>query len=382
MDGPLSGIRVVEAASYVTGPLAAMALADLGAEVVKVEPPPRGDPFRNFGVKHAGTSVWFINVNRGKRSALIDLKSDDGRDAFLGLVRRADVFVQNWRPGVADGLGVGDAVLAAANPGLVRLSITGYGRDGPRARRPAFDSLLQAHSGLAAHQGGPERPELVRSILADKTTAMVGVQSVLAALVARARHGRGERIDLAMLDVMAYFNFPDVFQDRTFLSGDGRDGAGSAAEARRGRSGVVATADGFIVVAPVSGAQIARALDAVGHPEWKDDLKKITDPVLLADTMIDRVEQVTVTRSTAHWIEAFGAADVPVAEVLDLDGHLGDAQVVHNRVYRERARPDGARQREVRYPALFASGLAGDLRPAPAAGEHTDEILAELHPPN
>ena len=109
MDGPLSGIRVVEAASYVTGPLAAMALADLGADVVKVEPPPRGDPFRNFGVKHAGTSVWFINVNRGKRSALIDLKSGDGHDAFLGLVERADVFVQNWRPGVADGVeGAGD----------------------------------------------------------------------------------------------------------------------------------------------------------------------------------------------------------------------------------------------------------------------------------
>lgn len=374
MSGPLEGIKVVDCANYVTGPYAAMILGDLGAEVVKVEPPPRGDPFRNFGLRHKGTSVMFANVNRGKRSCLLDLKSPDGKEALLALAGRADVIVQNWRPGIADGLGVGDDVLAARNPSLVRLAVSGYGPDGPLAGRPTFDTLLQAQTGLAFMQGRPGRPAMLRNIIVDKTTGLLGAQAVLAALVGRERHGAGERIDLAMLDVTAYTNFPDLMQDRTFLPDEGPEPELRPA----GRGGVAATSDGYIAVAPVSGAQIGRTMEAIGHPEWRDDLKAISDPVSLADTMIERVEQVTRDAPTAEWLMRFADFDVPAAPVLDLDGHLGDEQVVHQRIYTEIRDPHLGRMRRVRYPGVYREHPLPDPGRVPAAGEHTLEILAEL----
>src|SRR5581483_4490294 len=192
---PLDHIRVVDATGYLAGPFAAMMLADLGADVVKVERPPKGDPLRTIGHRFEGQSVQCDNVNRNKRSVLVDLATADGRDDFLRL---------------------GDGALAAANPRLVRVWITGFGPDGPLADRPAFDALIQAHTGLAWRHRHDGRPAELRTYLADKVTSALAAQAALAALVGRERTGTGERVEISMLDAVAYFNFPEVMEDRTY----------------------------------------------------------------------------------------------------------------------------------------------------------------------
>lgn len=369
MSGPLRGLKVVDAAGYVTGPYAATMLGDLGADVVKVENPPKGDPMRGFGTRRRGTSVWFANFNRNKESVLLDLKNDEGKRLFLELVAGADVVILNWRSRVAGSLGLDDAVLAAINTRLVRLWITGYGPDGPLGNRPAFDTLLQAQSGLVHRQG-----DLLRTIVADKNTALMGVQAVLAALVRRGVTGEGDRIDMAMIDAMAYWNFPDMMEARTFTDDDDT----VVASGRQGRTGVLRTADGAIVVAPVSGAQIGRCLEAVGHPEWKADLKAITDPRELSDTMLNRIEPITESGSTDHWLARFAEYDVPAAPVLDPDGHLADEQVVHNQVYSVVDHPHLGPMRRPRYPARFAAAALDDPSVTPMVGEHTDVVLERL----
>jgi crotonobetainyl-CoA:carnitine CoA-transferase CaiB-like acyl-CoA transferase len=367
-EAPLSGVRVVECASYVSGPMAAQVLADLGAEVIKVEPP-RGDPLRTFGLRHRGLSAMWVNINRGKKSVVIDLKADGGANRLRELLITAHVFIQNWRPGVADSLGLGDEALAALNPGLVRVAITGFGTTGPSAAKPVFDILLQAASGLAASEGSDARPTAMRSIIADKTTAVFAANAVLAALVRRATTGRGSRIDLAMLDVLAYFDFPDLGQDRTFLDVDAPN------ELARGRSGLLETSDGFIAVSPVSGQQIGAAVTAVGHPEWKAELKRVGDPTELTNVLYDLLESETRTRPTAHWVDVFHRNDVPAAAVLTIDEHLADEQVRNNELYWSSPSPAGE-VRQVRFP-LRLDGLLLD-RPgvAPGLGEHSDEVLA------
>jgi crotonobetainyl-CoA:carnitine CoA-transferase CaiB-like acyl-CoA transferase len=364
---PLDRIRVVETGNYVAGPWAGLMLAELGADVIKVEPP-RGDPMRAFGLRHKRLSALWVNCNHDKRSVVIDLKSIEGRDAMLKLVSGADILIQNWRPGVAESLRLDDDVLREHNPRLIRLVITGFGSTGPRLRAPAFDVLLQATSGLAVLEGSPDQPVALRSLVADKATAVFGVQAVLAALFARERTAQGSRIELAMLDVISYFDFPDLCQDRTFL--DPR----APHELRRGRSGILRTEDGYLALSPVSGHQIGNTVVAVGHPEWKDDLKTLVDPTDLMDTVYERVEQITITRPTSHWLRVFEQFDVPAAPVLSADEHFGDQQVRHNRLYSTADSPAGP-VRRVRYPAIVDGTVFTAQRPPPDLGEHTRAVL-------
>ncbi len=364
----LSGVRVVEVASYVSGPLATQVLSDLGAEVVKVEPP-AGDPMRNFGLRVDGLSAMWVNVNRGKKGVVVNLKDPDGMGQFRQLLATADIFVQNWRPGVAESLGLGDGDLAELNPRLIRVSITGFGATGPSKSRPVFDVLLQAASGLAASEGADGQPSSVRSLIADKTTALFAANACLAALARRNQTGLGCRIEMAMLDVLAYFDFPDLGQDRTFL------GEGLQQDLRRGRSPLLRTSDGYVAVSPVSGSQIGAAVTAVGHPEWKNDLKKIDNPTELTNILYDRLEAETQHRPTAEWVAIFEAHDVPAAPVMTIDQHLVDEQVLVNQLYSEGSSPVGP-VRQVRYPIRIDGQLLQPPGPAPDLGEHTDEVFA------
>jgi crotonobetainyl-CoA:carnitine CoA-transferase CaiB-like acyl-CoA transferase len=348
-------VRVVEAASYVSGPFTGLMLAHLGAEVVKVEPP-KGDPFRNFGLRHHGVSAMWVNINHGKTITVVDLKTAEGHELMLGLLRGADVFIENWRPGVAASLGYGDDVLDRVNPGLIHLAITGFGETGPKAGEPVFDMLLQASSGLAALESSDERPTPVRSFIADKATAAFAAQSVLAALFERTQTGRGRRIDVAMLDVMAYFNFPDLCQDRTFLPPARR------VDIPRGRSGILRTKDGYVGVSPVSGRQIAAAVTAAGHPEWKDELKVITNPTTLTNELYDRLETVTPSRTTEEWLEIFRDNDVPATAALTADQHFEDPQTIHNALYSQVDTPLGP-VRRVRYPSRLDRRLLAEVPP-------------------
>ncbi|MGH9054293.1 MAG: CaiB/BaiF CoA transferase family protein [Acidimicrobiales bacterium] len=358
---PLDGFRVVDAALFVSGPWAAMMLADLGADVVKVEPP-GGDAYRRYGRVEDGMGVSFANVNRNKTSVVIDLKADGGRDEMLALVRGADALITNWRPGVAEQLGLCAADLHSANPGLVWCRVSGFGPDGPLAGTPAFDTVIQARSGTMFVQGDADRPEPVRGYVADKVAAMFAAQSVLAALVARGRHGTGSVVDVPMLDALAYFNGPDMMLERTRLDDEDRDAVSPQLRAVR----CIPASDGWLLVSPVRGKQLKGLVAAAGHPEWIDRFRAEGDAAARTSQIYDLTATVTPSDSTEVWLRRFAEHDVPAAPVLDIDAHLADPQVDHNSTYVVYEHPRLGKIRQPRHPARWDGGtMAPDPSPAP-----------------
>jgi CoA:oxalate CoA-transferase len=376
--GLLAGVKVLDLSTYVSGPFAAMMLADLGADVIKVEPP-GGDPNRRVGRRSGGTSVLFAATNHAKRSIVLDLKDPADATVLRGLIRWADALIDNWRPGVAERLGLDDDTLAGLNDRLVHLNITGWGTTGPWSDRPAFDTLLQAFSGIAWSESRDGDPSLVRFYVADKVAATYAVQGILAGLLHVARTGRGERIAMNMVDAMAYFNFPDLFSSRVMVDDEIVIDPGAAAVTKA----LMRASDGYLVVSPTSGRQIRSMCEALGHPDWVEQLKAITTFDDLAARIQALVESVTPSQPVAHWVEFFGAADVPVAPVLDLDGHLAHPQVVANRTYAEAGHPGFGDHRVTRFPARTPSDdRSGPAGTFPDLDEHADAIraLAAAHP--
>ena len=362
---PLAGIRVIEACTYMAGPVAALNLADLGAEVIKVEPP-TGDPYRGYQHSRNGFSAVWMNSNRGKRSVALDLKDPADLERMFTLLEGADVFIENWRPKVANNLGLTLGKVAARNPRLIRLSITGFGDSGPQVDEPAFDALLQGKSGLVASMAEYGRANPTPFFTADKVSALYATQSILAALVERGRTGKGRHVELAMLDLMAYFNFPELFFHRTF--------ADDTFPYRAPPSVVLETSDGHIVLSPVTGAQLGKTLQVLGHPEWKDDLKQIKDRVAAAHEFFRLIAAPLRERTSAHWLAAFREADIPVGPVCDADQHLNDDQVRHNQIYGVHDTPAGP-VRMVRYPALFDGQRLDPLGAAPVLGADNAAVL-------
>ncbi|WP_345817361.1 CoA transferase (plasmid) [Paraburkholderia sp. PREW-6R] len=357
---PLAGIRVVEAASYLAGPFAAQMLSDLGADVIKVEPP-GGDPYRNFGSSRHGVGIVWGNANRGKEGVVLDLKSPEGLASFKALLRGADLYIDNLRPHVADKLGVGKEAVEALNASLIRLSITGYGPDGDAAREPVFDALVQGRTGLIAYEAAGGVPKATNSFMVDKLAASFVCQLALAGLLARGRSGKGVYIQTSMLDMVSYFNFPDMFQHRTYLDDD--------SAWRTPPQPVMATRDGYIVLSPVSGKQLAKTLEAIGHPEWKDELRAIPDKAEMTSTFFRRIAAPLKERGSAEWLAMFREMDVPCGPVNDPNQHLDDPQVLHNQLYSTLDTPLGP-IRSVRYPGVFDGHLLTARFPAPGLGEH------------
>jgi crotonobetainyl-CoA:carnitine CoA-transferase CaiB-like acyl-CoA transferase len=359
---PLAGLKVVDATTFLAGPFSGLMLADLGAEVVKVEPPD-GDPLRRMKSRWHPTGPMAANVNRNKKSVVVDLRDPSGREAFFDLVQTADAVLLNMRASAANSLGIGDAALEALNPRLVRVWITGYGGDGPRGNDPAFDSAVQAYAGLIATQTASGDPAPMRTYVADKACGMFVVQGVLSALLKRAATGTGDRLDISLLDATAYFSFPDVFEDFTFLDQD-------SPEVVDGTSAIVAsTSDGLLVLAPASGWQIKAALDVVGHPEWKPALIDTANRGAMLSVLTEKLRTVTKTATTAQWVERFSAADVPAAPVLGLAEHLDDPQVIYNGTYQVYEHPRYGKVRAVRFPVNFGGSDAVQPSPFPAPGE-------------
>jgi CoA:oxalate CoA-transferase len=366
--GPLTGVKIVESSSYLTGPYASVMLADLGAEVIKVEPP-GGDGFRIFGHQKEGWSALWTSSNRGKRSIVLNLKNADDLATMKQLIKAADVLVENWRPHVAASLGLGQDVVSLINSRLVRLSITGFGDSGPLSSAPAFDSLIQGHTGMVDLLSATGKPDVAPYWVVDKVVATFGAQAVLAALYQRERTGKGSHVSLPMLDVMTYFNFPDMFQHRTFI-GDTTPWAPAF-------SPVVRTADGYLVITPVSGAQISRTLKALDRPDIKAEMLAIENPVAMIDTFYKHMNEILATQPSAHWLALFESFDLPVAPVRTLDEHLGDPQVLHNKLYHEVPTPAGP-MRAVRYPASFDRVHMTPAGAPPRSDEHARQIRAEL----
>ena len=272
-----------------SGPYAGMMLADLGAEVVKVETA-KGDAFRRFGRPETPFSAVFANCNRSKRSVVLDLKDPGGRTALLELLAASDVFLANWRAGVAESLGLTDAVLADTNPKLVRCFVTGFGPDGPLSSEPAFDTVLQARSGVTDAINRPgDDPRLIPGYPVDKLVGMMAAQAILAALFERESTGVGDRIEVSMLDVASYVNFVDLFTNRVFLDHQPDTPQNQQAP----RSVPCRTRDGWIVCAPVTAPQIAATFRALGHPEWTDDVLAQPNQHTLVHVMFDTIERAT-----------------------------------------------------------------------------------------
>ncbi len=367
--GPLKGIRVLDLSMVVSGPFCTMMLADLGADVIKIEPP-EGDVSRmDSGAQvRNGMHVGILNWNRNKRAMVLDLKRPGAAELFLNMAEQAHVVVQNVRPGVVERLGVGYEQVSARNPKIVYCSISGYGFSGPFANKPAYDPIIQAHAGVMVSQRTQGRPRAVKNIIADKVTAMTATISILAALN-EAREGRGQHIKLAMIDAVAYYLMPDTATKHTYLPHK------PGVPPTMGTAEPYQTADGFIAIAPLTDKHWAAILDAVGHPEWFAGDETRPERVRRAAR---NLIALFPTRPSAYWLERIEAADVPCGPVNDYDSIWTDPQFTENETFFEYEHPQAGRVRAVRSPARFSETEPELYRHAPLLGAQTDEILHDF----
>lgn len=374
MTGPLEGVRVVDLCSVVSGPLAMATLADQGADVIKVEAL-GGDVTRLQRAASPGFSPGFVACNRGKRSLALDLKSAEGQAILWRLIEGADVVAQNYRPGAIERLGFGYAAVAARNPGVVYLSISGVGPNGPYAEKRVYDPVVQALSGVADIQADPVtgRPKMVRTIIADKTTAIFAAQAVTAALVAKGRTGQGQHVEVSMLDVMLSYIWPEGMAPFAVVADDVKEARASAHDM------IFATSDGYITLGAVSNREWTGLCQAIDRPEWIEDPRFATPAARSANRQerMEAVEGALGLRSTEELLTALEAADVPCMRVLTRRETLEDPQVKANGIVVEIDQPGLGAIRQARPAALFGATPAHMPRPAPALGQHSVEVLAE-----
>lgn len=378
MPGPLDGFRIVDVSAIVSAPLATMLLADQGADVIKVEPLGMGDPTRQPINSRGGMTSVYANCNRGKRSLVLDAKHPRGREIMLELVRRADVFVQNWRPGAAERLGLGEIDLRAIRPDLIYASVSGYGDSGPYSDRRVYDPIIQGLTGFVAAQQNPEFPirDLVRNIVVDKATAYTLAQAITAALLARERGAGGQHIQVPMLDAGLAFFWPDGMMTHTLI---GEDVALPTAVSDVYR--IWETADGHLIYFSNTPAERDGLFRALGHPEWIDDPQFNGAEGLKPENREElrrRVVAALRERTTEELVERMLAEDVPVGPMLSLDEVLEDPQIRHNEAVFEREHPSYGRYRQARPAARFSVTPQALGRQPALHGEHTAEILVEL----
>ena len=374
MPGALDGYRIVDASQVVSGPIATRILADQGADVIKIEPH-HGDLTRHLGGGRRGLSPLFAAANRSKRSVALDLKHPAGVDALKRIVAGADVFVQNFRPGAVEGMGIDAAALREVRPDLVYVSISGFGESGPYTHKRVYDPVVQALSGLASIQGGVKGPpRLVRLIVPDKVTALTASQMITAALLARERTGKGQHVRLAMLDAMLAFLWPEAMAYHTYI---GEDVEGVSPPDRREL--IFETRDGYMAAGTVAHREWVGFCRAAERPEWLDDprFRNAAGLVKHAEARLDLMAEVLKTRTTAEWLERLDRAEVPCAPVLTRDELLTHPQILANDLIREIEHPRAGRMRQIR-PAERMEGTPSVVRcPAPDLGQHTEEVLRE-----
>jgi crotonobetainyl-CoA:carnitine CoA-transferase CaiB-like acyl-CoA transferase len=372
--GPLDGYRIIDVTQMLSGPMSTQILGDQGADVIKIEPVGQGDLTRALGGSRRGISASFAIINRNKRSVAIDLKDARGLELLMTLVRGADLFVQNFRPGAADRMGIGEAALRAVRPDLIYVSISGFGETGPYVHKRVYDPVVQALSGLAAIQGDPAtgRPRMMRLIVPDKVTALTAAQAMTAALLARERTGAGQHVRLAMLDAVVAFLWAEGMAGYTFVDSDGR------AFRQTVHDLIYETADGYITAGAVSDREWQGLARALGHPEWLDDerFKTPAGRIKVAEERLALTADALRTMRTADALARLEAEQVPSAPVLSREDLLRDPQIRANELIVESVHPHAGRMRQPRPAARFDRTAATLRRAAPLLGEHTDEVLA------
>ena len=350
--GPLKGVRVVDMSQVISGPLAAGWLADQGAEVVKVEDA-KGDPSRLVGPRKDDMSALYFAGNRGKQGLVADLKSEKDRERVWAEIEKADVLVQNFRPGVADRLGFGYEAVAARNPRLVYCSISGFGAHGPRAKSRAYDSVVQALAGFAACQAGPSgEPELVRSYVCDKVTALIAAQAITAALFSRTTTGKGQHVEVAMFDVALAFNWPEGMWNQAFLDAPPAPAPEVSTSYRLWR-----TRDGHVSLSALQQVEFEALCRALESPEIYRDPRFATATLRMANRIEyrDLLEAKVASFTTAELDARLAHEDAPGGRVNLREDLLTDPQAQENGNFIEIDAGDLGRVRTARHPARFGS---------------------------
>lgn len=375
----LGDLLVLDLTRILSGPFATMTLADLGADVIKIEQPGTGDDTRQWGPPfQGGEAAYFLSVNRNKRSLAVDLKTAEGLQIVQELARRADVVVENFRPGTAARLGLGYEDLSRENPGLVYASISGYGQTGPDAERAGYDAIAQARSGIMSVTGEPDGPPVrVGVSSADLVAGMWASIGILAALHEKQRTGSGQWVDISLLD--GSVSWLTYVSSGYFASGEIPKRYGSAHPTIAPYQ-AFPTADGFVMVAVGNDSLWRKYAAAIGRQDLAEDERFATNPSRVAwrETLVPLLEQAMRTRTTAEWVAALDESGVPVGPIQTVDEALRDPQVLARNMVSELVHPTAGPMKVVGCPVRLTRTPPSVRTAPPLLGQETDEILGEL----
>jgi crotonobetainyl-CoA:carnitine CoA-transferase CaiB-like acyl-CoA transferase len=372
----LEGIRVLDATQVMAGPFCAMLLADLGADVVKIEPP-SGDSTRQMPGAVGSDSPSFNAVNRGKRSVVLNLKVREGREIFLRLAGATDILIENYRPGVMAALGLDYSAVSALNPRVVYASISGYGQTGPHAHKGGFDLIAQGVSGIMSITGEPGGAPVKAGVpLTDLGAGLFALVGILAALEARHRTGVGQYVDTSLVDAGVALS---VWEATEFFSGIGIPSALGSAHRMNAPYQAIRCADGYITIGAANERLFRRLCDVLGHPEWATmaEFANNASRVRNREALADRIESVLRDRSCAHWLTLFEANDLPCGPINDYAGVFADPQVVARGMVVDVEHPTLGRLKALGSPIKMSGTPPDPSRRAPMLGEHTDTVLRE-----
>lgn len=375
---PLSGFRILDLTRIISGPFCTSLLADMGAEVIKIETPGEGDPVRAQGVIRDGLSWYFANYNRNKKSVTLDLYSEEGKAVLRRLIAECDVIVENYRPGVMQKMGLGDEALKALKPDIIHCSINGFGTTGPYRDRPAFDFIAQAMSGFMSLNGAESQPPMrAGPPISDLVAGMNGALGIVAALLRRERTGQGDSVSVSLLGSMIgllSFQASNYFADGRLPARTGND-HGIASP-----YGLFETADGQVAIAPSNDVVYHKLLDALELAELRADPRFATN----ADRMRNRgaiteaIQTRTRQHTSAHWIERLNRFGVPCGQVLNLQEVFKDPQVQDQRMAIDVPHGGHGDVRMLGFPIKFAQAEARPVQPAPALGADTRDVLLQF----
>jgi formyl-CoA transferase/CoA:oxalate CoA-transferase len=379
MNGPLSGFTIVDLTRVLSGPYCTMILADLGARVIKVEQPGKGDDTRAWGPPFLGDeSAYFLSINRNKESVTLDFKPAAGREILERLIAKADVLVENFRPGTLDRAGFGWEAVHAKHPTLVYASISGYGQTGPRREEAGYDAVMQAEGGLMSVTGEEDRPGYRLGVaITDMVSGLYCAQGITAALLARERTGQGQRVDIGMLDTTAALL---TYQAANWFA------TGVTPKRQGNRHATIApyetftTSDGEIVIAVGNDQIWQRFCPAIGLPELAADPRFAANKDRMAnyDAMRPPIDRAFRTKTCAEWIQILNDAGVANGEVRDIGQMLNDPQLEARRMIETLMHPTVGATRVIGAPIKLSETAASVRTPPPVLGQHTDAVLAEM----
>ena len=373
--GALHGLRVIDLTQVMAGPFCTMLLADLGADVIKIEPP-QGDSTRTMPGAVGTDSPSFNAVNRGKRSVVVNLKTRDGVEAVRSLARSADIVVENYRPGVMESLGLDYASLSALNPRLIYASISGYGQTGPQRGKGGFDLVAQGVSGIMSVTGEPGGAPVKSGIpLTDLGAGLFATVGILAALEHRHKTGRGQQVDTSLLDAGVGLS---VWESTQYFSGRGIPERLGSAHRMSAPYQAFRCADGYITIGGANDRTFHRICDVLGHPEWRDMPEFLTDGMRIRNRadLAARIETITAAKPCAYWLDLFDSNNIPCGPINDYSQVFEDPQVIARELVVDVEHPTLGAIRALGSPIKLSATPPSVRRRAPLLGEHTEEVLA------